>query len=117
MKNNLERFGEVFINEIRDNTIETYEKIFDGSMKGVTAQNVRDKISVFDEQQKNIALWLLSKVVDQCIHNMLFMLEEYKEIEVLYDAENIVEISDGLSGELYTEDGWIKKYSKKNFEE
>lgn len=113
MSNKLESFGEVFISEVRDNTLEMFEKILDGRMKGVTAQNVRDKISVFDEQDKSILLWLLSKTVDRCMHNMLFMLEEYKEIEMLYAGENIVAESDGLSGELYTEDGWIEKYSKK----
>lgn len=50
------------------------------------------------------------------MHNMLFMLEEHEEIEMLYAGENIVEESDGLSGELYTEDGWIEKYSKKMYE-
>lgn len=117
MSNNLENFGEIFINEVRDNTLETFEKMFDGRMKGLTAQNVRDKILIFDEQEKSILLWLLSKTVDQCMHNMLFMLEEHEEVEMLYAGENIVEESDGLSGELYTEDGWIEKYSKKVYEE
>lgn len=51
------------------------------------------------------------------MHNMLFMIEEHEEIELLYKEENIAEKSDGLSGELYTEDGWIEKYSKKLYED
>lgn len=117
MSNHLENFGEKFISMVRDNTIETFEKMFDGRMKGMTAQEVRDKISVFDAQEKDILLWLLSQTVDYCMHNMLFMLEETPEMEVFYDGENIVEESDGLAGELYTEDGWIAKYSKKSYEE
>ncbi|MBD5515007.1 MAG: hypothetical protein HDR06_10245 [Lachnospiraceae bacterium] len=116
MSNNLESFGEVFISEVRDNTLEAFEKMFNGSMKGLTAQNVRDKIAIFDEQEKSVLLWLLSKTVDQCMYNMLFMLEAHEEIEMLYAGEDIVEESDGLSGELYTEDGWIEKYSKKVYE-
>lgn len=113
----LENFGEVFVNEVRDNTIEIFEKMFDGRMKGLTAQTVQEKISLFNEQQKNTVLWILSKAVDQCMHNMLFMVEEHEEIDILYDAENIAEKSDGLTGELYTEDGWIEKYSKKPYDE
>lgn len=116
MSNNLENFGEAFTYEVRDNTIEIFEKIFDGTMKGMTAQNVRDKISIFNEDQKKILLWLVSKSIDQCMHNMLFMLEEHEEIEMLYNSQNIAEESDGLSGELYTEDGWIEKYSRKPYE-
>ena len=39
------------------------------------------------------------------------MLEQHEEISLLYDDVNLNEESDGLSGELYTEDGWIEKYS------
>lgn len=113
----LENFGEVFIDEVRDNTIDIFEKMLDGKMKGLTAQVVHDKISDFNEQQKDTILWILSKVVDQCMHNMLFMVENHKEINILYNSENIANISDGLSGELYTEDGWIEKYSKKPYKE
>lgn len=117
MSSALDNFGEVFISEVRDNTLETFERIFDGSMRGMTAEKMRDKISIFNEQEKNVLLWLLSKTADYCMHNMLFMLEEHEELELLYAGENIVEESDGLAGELYTEDGWIEKYSKKMYEE
>ncbi len=113
----LESFGKVFIDEVRDNTIDIFEKMFDGRMKGLTSQIVQEKISVFDEQQKDTVLWILSKAVDQSMHNMLFMIEEHEEINIIYDTEDIEERSDGLSGELYTEDGWIEKYSNKPYEE
>ena len=116
MSKSLDKFGEVFIGEVRDNTIETFEKIFDGRMRGLTAENVRERIANYDEQQKEDILWIVSKTVDQCLYNMLFLVEEHKEIELLYDTENIVEESDGLSGELFTEDGWIEKYSQKLYE-
>ena len=60
MSSKLDDFGEVFISEVRDNTLETFEKMFDGSMRGMTAEKVRDKISIFDEQEK--ILW--KKVMD-----------------------------------------------------
>lgn len=46
------------------------------------------------------------------IDNMLCMLEDNEDFALIKDGENIAELSDGLSGELYTEDGWISKYSE-----
>lgn len=45
------------------------------------------------------------------------MFEDNMEIEVRVENECISEISDGLAGELYTEDGWIQKFSKQRHEE
>ena len=109
----IERFGELFINEVRDNTIDCFEKIFNGTMKGITAREIQEKTEKFKDSEKKEILWIITKAIDQCIHNMLFMAEEHDEIEIVYEGENIAEISDGLSGELYSEDGWIEKYSKK----
>lgn len=59
-----------------------------------------------------IVIWLIPEIVDVSLHNMLFMIEENDDIELLFENENLKEISDGLAGELYTEDGWIDKFSK-----
>lgn len=59
-----------------------------------------------------IVRWLIPEIVDVSLHNMLFMIEENDDIELLFENENLKEISDGLAGELYTEDGWIDKFSK-----
>ncbi|MDE6209993.1 MAG: hypothetical protein K2M73_10030 [Lachnospiraceae bacterium] len=45
------------------------------------------------------------------LDSFLFMVEQHEDICLLYDNINLNEESDGLSGELYTEDGWIEKYS------
>lgn len=51
-------------------------------------------------------------VVDLSIHNMLCMLEDHSDFSLIKDGKNIAELSDGFSGELYTEDGWISKFSE-----
>ena len=112
MNSKLDKFGEICIAEIYDNSIADFEMMFDGRMKGMTAQDVRHKTSSFSAEQKEIVLWLISKSVEKCIHKMLFMLEEHNDMKLLYEQEDITEISDGLTGELYSEDGWIKRFSK-----
>ena len=48
---------------------------------------------------------------------MLEMFEQHDDIELNMSNENLNQISDGLAGELYTEDGWIQKFSKQRYEE
>jgi len=38
--------------------------------------------------------------------------EAGNEIQILVDGENIAELSDGLQGESFSEDGWNAKFSK-----
>ena len=46
-----------------------------------------------------------AKIVELSMHNMLDLFEEHDEFQVIVGGENIVDVSDGLSGELYTSDG------------
>ena len=111
----LNDFGKTLISEVRDTTIRNYIKMFDGTMNGLTARQVHEKLDRFNDEQMATVKWLLSKIVDTSLHNILFMLEQNKnELELLYKGLNINEISDGLCGELYSEDGWIEKYSKED---
>ena len=48
---------------------------------------------------------------------MLCMIEEHEDIDVQVKKQNISDISDGLAGELYTEDGWIQRFTKQRYEE
>ena len=43
---------------------------------------------------------------------MVCMVEEHEERKRLLNEEKRGEERDGRAGELYTEDGWIKRYSK-----
>ena len=43
---------------------------------------------------------------------MLELVEEHPEVALLFNGVELRKISDGLSGELYTDDGWVYKYSK-----
>ena len=119
--NILDNFGEVLMRSVRDRTISNWDKILNGKMKGLSAQQVMEKTEEFSEEQKEILKWIIPKIVDVGLHNFLAMIEEYEDInvEVVTNGErgNIRELSDGLAGELYTEDGWISKFSKERYEE
>ena len=54
--------------------------------------------------------------IDSAIHDFLFALQEQadfdNEIQITVNDDNIVELSDGIHGEAYSDDGWYAKYSK-----
>ena len=117
MSDKVELFGKILISEVRDETISSLDMMISGKMQGVTAKAIREKLVSFDKEQLEVLEWLLPKVVDLNLHNMLFMLEEHDNITVVVDNEDIKSTSDGLAGELYTEDGWISKFSNERYQE
>ena len=112
IKYDLDLFGEIFINEVRDRTISLFDDRVKGNMKGESSQQLYKDVQTLNESQREIMYRIIEQVTDLSIHNMLCMFEDHEELKLLLNEENLVEESDGLAGELYTEDGWIKRYSK-----
>lgn len=107
----LDEFGKIFIEEIRDISIEDMDKMIEGTMKGEDSKIIFEKILNFTDEQKDILKFVVSITVDKVLDSFLFMIEQHENIGLLYKGINLNEESDGLSGELYTEDGWIQKYT------
>lgn len=113
----IEAFGKLLISDVRDHTIETFDGMLQGTVKGSTAQKIQEKIKTFDQEQMDALEWMVPHIVDLCLHNMLWMAEQQEDITLLFQGTELREESDGLAGELYTEDGWIQKYSSQRYEE
>ena len=116
MSNDLDLFGEIFINEVRDRTIRVFDKRIEGTMKDESSQQLYKEVQLLNDSQRELVYKIIEQVTDLSIHNVLCMFEEHDEVKLLYNDGNLVEESDGLAGELYTDDGWIKKYSKQRIE-
>ena len=121
-KNSLDVLGQSLMKYVRDETISTWDRMIDGKMKGLTAQKVKEKVSGLSEEQLEILKWIIPKIVDQGIHNVMVMFEECEELFLgvnrdSEEMEDIKEESDGLAGELYTEDGWITRFSNERYDE
>ncbi len=112
MEDFLNKFGKILITEVRDGTIDSMNKMIDGTMKGTTAKLIRKKISILDKEQIEVLKWLIPEIVDCSLDNMLFMFEGHPDLQLVFQGVDLKEVSDGLAGELYTEDGWIQKFSE-----
>lgn len=110
-------FGEMLIKDVRDRSIREYDMIISGKMKDEDSQKIHEEIKAMGEKEYQLIDKIIPRIVDLTMHNMLRMIEENESLEMMVEKESIDEISDGLAGELYTEDGWIQRFSKQRYEQ
>ena len=111
----IDRFGEVLMTRVRDESIDKWKSIVRGQM--ATSDEAAAKLVRLEPNAKRIFVSLLPHVVDTVIHNLLWTLEQSQEISVRVKAgratvQSVAEVSDGLCGELYGTKGWISRFSK-----
>jgi predicted RNA-binding protein Jag len=115
-KQSLDIFGEFLVKNLRDNGIENAETLLNNKSKAPSNLKIQTEISKFNESKKELIKEIVIKSIDTAIHNFLFSLQELADfennIQISVNGENIVELSDGIHGESYSEDGWNAKFSK-----
>jgi hypothetical protein len=111
----LNLFGELLIKRVRDEAIEQWEKTIHGQMKDEASKRLHNLITT--SGQSELLIELIPHIVDTTLHHLLWTLEQEDLLDVTVSEDDnhvsIKEISDGLTGELYTKDGWISRYSSK----
>jgi hypothetical protein len=115
MDKSLDEFGKMLIESVRDYTLFAIEAIIIGELKGERNVKLSQKIAVLSPKELDTLKEVVYRTVDLSLHNMLFMFEQSENWVISnkeVDVSDINEISDGLAGELYTEDGWINQYSE-----
>ncbi|EFP97769.1 hypothetical protein [Vibrio caribbeanicus] len=113
----LEKFGQILMTEVRDKAIEKYEMIVSGRMKSAAAIEFNKQLSALSDDQLSLIREVVVNSIDDAIHNFLWVIEQHEDHVELICSEgaskaNMNDISDGLSGEIYTENGWIALFSK-----
>lgn len=114
----LDEFGKILIENVRDWVLSNNTKLRAGEMKGKTSLKWYEKIKNLDEEQKEIILGFAAKTVDSTLHYFLWLFEQHENLKLMIKNEktgeeiNLAQISDGLCGELYTEEGWIERFSQ-----
>jgi hypothetical protein len=113
----LELLGKEIIENLRDASIEEYLSIKNGKMNSLDAQNIHKIYSSLDDKSRESADTIVFNIIDRVLHNALWMLQQSSRFTItdknlVNPDDDLIELSDGISGELYTEHGWIHKYSK-----
>jgi len=112
----LELFGKELMKKVRDASIKEYLSIQSGEMKSAEAKEIYDLITSFSTSDMEKIDKIIFDIIDRVLHKFLWMLEGSTDFgiadkAVIDPGENLAMISDGLTGELYGEFGWILKYS------
>ena len=115
-QSSLDKFGEFIVVNLRDKAIENAEMLLENRSKSPQTKILQDELLTFNAAQKAIVANAVKASIDAAIHDFLFAIEEQadfeNDIQIIVNEDNIVEMSDGLQGELFTQDGWLEKYSK-----
>jgi hypothetical protein len=112
--NSLDKFGKFIMENCRDHGIEFSAGLLNNKWKSDHVQDVQTEISQLSENQKQALQKAFTIVLDVAIHNFLFALQDgfNDDIQILVDSKNLVNLSDGIHGEPYSDEGWQAKYSK-----
>lgn len=97
----LEVFGRMMIEKVRDVTIQDWDSLVEGKSKGITAKAVNEKLASFTQEELEIIKWIIPKIVDTTMHNFLCTIETSKKFDIKVNTENGVierlqDESDGL---------------------
>lgn len=113
----LDEFGKAFIAIARDGACGQLQRMISGHLNGYETDGLLyEKILQFGPEQIQTMCQLITESVDVGISSVLYFIEQ-KDIRLLYEASDeetvdITHLSDGLQGELWTEDGWVARFSK-----
>ena len=112
----VEEFGDIFMEAVWDSSILQMEMILSGKMKSQEAQILNKKINKLSGDDKKLVKEIIAETIRRSIFNVLNFFDGEENYFIGFDNGekiiNIKELSDGLAGELYGENGWIKRYSK-----
>jgi len=115
-KKDLDTFGKFLVDNLRDKGIFYAEGLLDGRWKAPASQDIQSGLSNLSADQKQVVRKAVISTIDAAIHDFLFALQEQADvdntIQILVDGKNIVELSDGIHGEAYSDEGWFAKYSR-----
>jgi len=119
----LNKFGQTLMREVRDRSIRELDRVMTGATPQTRAE-MTARLSSLNPEQISAVQDFMVMAVDRVLFCTLDMLEQHEtygsplpewmdgtEMKLLVCGEDVVQLSDGLAGELFG-DGWIQKFSQ-----
>ncbi len=109
----LDKFGRLIVEGLRDGALNRYLEFESDWGASDAFKRSSKELSEFSESQRTFIRGLLTDCVDVGIHEFLCSIEEQNDsIKILVEGQSISDLSDGLQGEIFTEDGWFERFSQ-----
>ena len=110
MSNDLDEFGELFMRDVRDTAIHSVKALVSGTLKGETARALQPRLAALGNRVTLEEFGV--DIVNHVVFKILWFFVAHEEYRLIAPSgRNIAELSDGLHGEIFTEDGWIARFS------
>lgn len=111
----LDSFGKLLMEKVRDDACGFLQRVISGKMIDATSKDLYAQFRSLSQNDSKVLMRFLTVAVDSSIVRFLHFLD-VNEIEVVFrddggEKYDVRAISDGLAGELYSESGWINKFS------
>ena len=112
----LDKFGKFLMENFRDKAIFYAENLLAGKWKASSLLELQSKLAKFSEEEKEIIFFCVIQSLDNGIHDFLFALQDHNpnqsaEVKITVDDINIEPLSQGLHGEIFSEEGWRARFS------
>lgn len=109
----LDAFGKVVVERV----VEPVSALFSANLKrSVSADCTSDEADRFLSKLNSEDELILQKFIHAAIvkttHYFLWQAEQ-GAFDIQLNAKSVADLSDGLSGELYSDDGWLARFGKK----
>ena len=112
----LDKFGQFMVAKLRDRAIEKYLLTQDGYWLSPGLQSIQKGLGKLSSEQRQLVLEVVVDVLDTALHDVLFAFQEAHDcddgIAVMVDGINVAAVSDGMNGELYSDEGWLARFSR-----
>jgi hypothetical protein len=116
MNDPLDKFGAFIVKNLRDQALDDLEMLLRGAWKSPITQDMQRRLGLLTNDQKQLVREVADRIITTGMHDFLFALQEASDadqgLEVQVDGSNIASLSDGLHGEIFSDEGWIAKHSK-----
>ncbi len=116
MSDTLDKFGRLIVDKLKDKQIDWFKGLIQGKWSSQESKELHAKLSKLTQEEKQVVADVLEKVLENSMHDFLFAIQESNDLDsglkVFMDGENVAELSDGLHGEIFTEEGWIERFSR-----
>ena len=112
----LDNFGKGLMQYSRDRTLNTASEILQGKIKSPNHKIVGETLQNLTPEERKAVEDLAKLLFNEMFFEFEQFLNEHAEYKLVYsDGESevdLLDLSDGLFGEMFGDDGWIEKYSE-----
>jgi hypothetical protein len=118
LEEDLDVFGKFLIHGLRDSILDEMEASISGQSMRLNSYEMAQKLKNFSNEDLDVVRELFTKSIDSALSNFLWEMnemsssQESSRIKILVDGEDITGIEPFLQGELFSDEGWIERFSK-----